>query len=59
MKEIVKLYFENSLRNTKMKQKSMIICFTAPFEKYENRIILLSGGRAGIKTAALLIQSAT
>lgn len=41
------------------KQKSMIICFTAPFEKYENRIILLSGGRAGIKTAALLIQSAT
>lgn len=41
------------------KQKSMIICFIAPFEKYENRIILLSRGRAGIKTTALLIQSAT
>ena len=37
----------------------MIICFTAHFEKYENCIILLSGGRAGIKRAALLILSAT
>ena len=25
MKEIVKLYFENSLRNTKIKQKSMFM----------------------------------